>query len=298
MAKSKEEKEAEKARKKAEKEAKKAKKEKEKVEKRLNKAEKDYIKAMEKAKKEKDPDKRAKKEAKAKENLEKDYQKTVKKYPEATQVVLAERKEAQRQKASLRSEKTSSGNDGMMQAKVHEAAPATNHQQQVFTGSSNAYGNAGKTDIYGNAIQSNDTSSSAGSSDSGSSQKQEEAKTLEEALERLAIALLEAMLSAYMGPPWGYVGDKYAMKGQQFDSRIEEREQLAQARQQENTQTQTQTRTAEDRAAAPVVGELHIGSDGTMTYTDNQTQKSVSQKTDNQQLSIAQMMAISRGGRG
>jgi hypothetical protein len=66
----------------------------------------------------------------------------------------------------------------------------------------------------------------------------------------------------------------------------------------ENTNTQTQTRTETDYNRAPVVGELHIGSDGTMTYTDNKTQQSVAQNTNNQTMSVAQMMAISRGGRG
>ena len=288
MAKSKEEKEAEKARKKAEKEAKKAAKEKAKVEKRLNKAEADYKKAMQKAQKEKDPEKRAKKEAKAKTNLEKSYNKTQKKYPEATQEVLVERQAAYRQKMEAR-------RYGVQAAKVTPAPQAT--QQQAFDGNSNAYGNTGKTDIYGNAIKDDANSSSSSSDSKDTQQQQQEAKTLEEAMARVVMAVLEATLAAYMGSSWGFVGDKYAMKGQQFDSRIEERAQALQAHTRENTNTQTQTRTAEDRAAAPVVGELRIGSDGTMTYTDNKTQQAVSQNTNNQQLSVAQMMAISRGGR-
>lgn len=302
MAKSKEEKEAEKERKKAEKERKKAEKEakkkekeKQKAEKALNKAEEKYKKAMKKAQKETDPEKKAKKEAKAKEKLEKSYNKTQKKYPEATKEVLIERQAAHRQRMAARMHQVQRAPEPVATQEVQrEVQQAAASNQQVFDGNSSAYAKSGNTDIYGNAIAGDSAASSSSSASADEKSSYEEPKTLEEAMARVILAVLEATLMSYMGPEWGYVGDRYAMKGQQFDGRIEEREQTAQARSQENTQT----RTEQDYQQAPVVGELHIGSDGNMTYKDYETNQNVAQNTNNQTMSVAQMMAMTRGGRG
>lgn len=302
MAKSKEEKEAEKrekeaekARKKAEKEAKKKEKEKQKAEKALNKAEEKYKKAMKKAQKETDPEKKAKKEAKALEKLTKSYNKTTKKYPEATKEVLIERKEAQKQKMKARVYQTQKAPKPVATDEVQREVPqAVASNPQVFDGNSNAYAKPGNTDIYGNAIAGDSAVPSSSLAPADEKSSYEEPKTLEEAMARVILAVLEATLMSYMGPGWGYVGDRYTIKGQQFDSRIEEREQTVPDRSRENAQT----RTEEDYQKAPLVGELHIGDNGNMTYTNYETNQSVAQNTNNQTMSVPQMIAMTRGGRG
>ena len=209
----------------AEKDAEKAEKERKKAEKALAKAEKKYQKAMEKAAKKKDPEKREKAERKATEKMMKSVEKTTKKYPDAVQEIFNERQEAMQ--AQAQQARTAAPAEQILQPEIAPQPIATNANANA-NGVSSAYGNQQATDIYGNPIQSQQ---SGGQSQDGygSGQSQEEQpKDLSEALTQLAMKMIELMMQAYMGPEFGYIGDRYQMRGDQFDAQVDARNQAAQ----------------------------------------------------------------------
>lgn len=159
----------------------------------------------------------------------KSVQKTTKKYPDAVQAIFNERQaEIQSQAPTLTPQTRAADPAEQIVQPQMAPAPVNTHANANANGVSSAYGNQQATDIYGNPIQSQQSDGQSQDGSSNGQSQEEQPKDLAEALTQLAMKMVELMMQAYMGPEFGYIGDRYQMRSDQFDAQVDARNQASQ----------------------------------------------------------------------